>query len=73
MSGKCCPKCDARQIGPVLGGADCWDANCVCHKKSILVQELREAAAKYYKFKGPKPVSELLTKAADAIAQEAPE
>jgi hypothetical protein len=36
---QCCDKCDARQIPPVLGGHDCWDENCSCHK----IQRLRAA------------------------------
>ena len=30
---KCCPKCDASQIPPVLGARKCWDDNCECHKR----------------------------------------
>jgi hypothetical protein len=29
---KCCDKCDAQQIPPVLGGSNCWDSNCECHQ-----------------------------------------
>lgn len=40
----CCEKCDARQISSVLGGADCWNESCGCHKEA----ELRKLARDTY-------------------------
>lgn len=71
---RCCDKCDARQIPPVLGGAECWDENCECHKPNFTEVAATLVEEWHQEFFGPRifdvALGELTRRIASAIARE---